>query len=74
MKNLNITYGDKDFARLSKAKKLKGKNKTWERFVLDACCLGVSVHKRVSSGSPPNYKQKPLNSRQENFTLLRREE
>jgi len=35
MKNLNITYGEKDFRRLEKLKNKKGLS--WENFILWAC-------------------------------------
>jgi predicted CopG family antitoxin len=58
MKTLNITFTDAEYAKLEKSKQLH-KNKSWHEFVLRLCSNGVSIRKRVSSGSHPHNKQKP---------------
>jgi hypothetical protein len=73
MKTLNITFTDAEYTKLEKSKKLHI-NKSWHEFVLRLCNNEVSIKKRVSSGSHPRNKQKPLSSKQEDLILNRREE
>lgn len=58
MKELRLTFTDAEFKKLQKAKKAH-LAKSWHEFILRTATNGISAYKRVSSGSHPNYKQKP---------------
>jgi len=59
MKELRLTFTDAEFAKMKKAKNAGHDNVSWHEFVLRLCTNGVSIKKRVSSGSHPRHKQKP---------------
>lgn len=60
MKELRLTFTDAEFSKLNKAKKIH-LSKSWHEFILRLCTNGVSIKKRLSSGSQPHNKQKPAN-------------
>lgn len=58
MRDIRLTFTDAEFAKLKKAKMLSKGNLSWHDFIMKSA-VGISVKKRVSSGSHSNNKQKP---------------
>jgi hypothetical protein len=46
MKTLNITFTQKDYERLVKARK-EALYPSWEKFILFKCCKGISVKREM---------------------------